>query len=99
MLYNKKVNVKTSLVANGISIPHYYYHNDPAIAGNCRVCLVKLKNSIKPVVSCDTNANAGLYINTVLHRCYIIKKGNTLTVFLKLGPNKNIDQNSFTQGS
>jgi NADH dehydrogenase (ubiquinone) Fe-S protein 1 len=78
MLYNKKVNDKTSLIAyliaNGISIPHYCYHNDLSIAGNCRVCLVELKNSMKPVVSCATNANASLSNNNLYHDSALIKK-------------------------
>ena len=60
-----KVSLIAYLLANGISTPHYYYHNDLSIAGNCRVCLVELKNSIKPVVSCTTNAKAVLYNNTM----------------------------------
>ena len=88
MLYNKKVNDKTSLIAyliaNGISIPHYCYHNDLSIAGNCRVCLVELKNSIKPVVSCATNANAALSNNNLYHDSALIKKarGNILEFLL-----------------
>lgn len=78
MLHNKKVNDKTSLIAyliaNGISIPHYCYHHDLSIAGNCRVCLVELKNSMKPVVSCATNANAALSNNNLYHDSALIKK-------------------------
>jgi NADH dehydrogenase (ubiquinone) Fe-S protein 1 len=78
MLYNKKVNDRTSLIAyliaNGISIPHYCYHNDLSIAGNCRVCLVELKNSMKPVVSCATNANSALSNNNLYHDSALIKK-------------------------
>ena len=55
---NSKVSLIAYLIANGISVPHYCYHNDLSIAGNCRVCLVELKNSMKPVVSCATNARA-----------------------------------------
>ncbi len=74
MKVKKKINSKVSLIvyllANGISTPHYCYHNDLSIAGNCRVCLVELKNSIKPVVSCATNAKAALYNNTMYHYFY-----------------------------
>jgi NADH dehydrogenase/NADH:ubiquinone oxidoreductase subunit G len=78
MLSNKKVNNKISLIAyliaRGISIPHYCYHNDLSIAGNCRVCLVELKNSMKPVVSCATNANSVLSNNNLYHDSALIKK-------------------------
>jgi len=36
----------------GIDIPHYCYHPNLSIAGNCRMCLVEVKNSPKPVISC-----------------------------------------------
>lgn len=79
MLHNKKINNKVSLIAyliaNGISIPHYCYHNDLSIAGNCRVCLVELKNSMKPIVSCATNARAALSNNSnMYHDSALIKK-------------------------
>ena len=35
-----------------INIPHYCYHPNLSIAGNCRMCLVEVKNSPKPVISC-----------------------------------------------
>jgi NADH dehydrogenase (ubiquinone) Fe-S protein 1 len=79
MLQNKKINNKVSLIAyliaNGISIPHYCYHSDLSIAGNCRVCLVELKNSMKPIVSCATNARAALSNNSnMYHDSALIKK-------------------------
>jgi len=36
----------------GIDIPHYCYHKNLSVAGNCRMCLIELKNSPKPVISC-----------------------------------------------
>lgn len=78
MLNKRKINDKISLIsyliANGISIPHYCYHNNLSIAGNCRVCLVELKNSIKPIVSCATNAKMALYNNNVYYDSALIKK-------------------------
>ena len=78
MIHRKKIGNKTSLIsyliANGISVPHYCYHNDLSIAGNCRVCLVELKNSIKPVVSCATNAKTALSSNGVYHDSALIRK-------------------------
>lgn len=35
-----------------LNIPHYCYHPKLSIAGNCRMCLVEVKNSPKPVISC-----------------------------------------------
>ena len=71
---NNKISLIAYLITNGISIPHYCYHNDLSIAGNCRVCLVELKNSIKPVVSCATNAQAALHNNYVYHDSVLVKK-------------------------
>ena len=36
----------------GILIPHYCYHQNLSVSGNCRMCLIELKNSPKPLVSC-----------------------------------------------
>ncbi len=36
----------------GIEIPHFCYHERLAIAGNCRMCLVEVERSPKPVASC-----------------------------------------------
>jgi len=36
----------------GFEVPHFCYHERLAIAGNCRMCLVELKGSPKPVASC-----------------------------------------------
>jgi NADH dehydrogenase (ubiquinone) Fe-S protein 1 len=71
---NNKVSLISYLIANGVAVPHYCYHNDLSIAGNCRVCLVEIKNAIKPVVSCATNAKATLYNNKVYHDSVLVKK-------------------------
>lgn len=36
----------------GIEIPHFCYHERLLIAGNCRMCLVEVEKSPKPVASC-----------------------------------------------
>jgi len=70
---NNKISLIAYLIANGIAIPHYCYHNKLSIAGNCRVCLVELKGSIKPIVSCATNINS-IYSNKIYHDSVLIKK-------------------------
>ena len=62
------------LIAFGVVIPHYCYHNDLSIVGNCRVCLVELKNSVKPVVSCTADAKALLHNNTIYYDSVLVKK-------------------------
>jgi NADH-quinone oxidoreductase subunit G len=36
----------------GIEVPHFCYHERLDIAGNCRMCLVEVEKSPKPVASC-----------------------------------------------
>ncbi|HEY1797905.1 MAG TPA: NADH-quinone oxidoreductase subunit NuoG [Stellaceae bacterium] len=38
--------------AAGIEIPHFCFHERLMIAGNCRMCLVEVERSPKPVASC-----------------------------------------------
>ncbi|HWY66337.1 MAG TPA: 2Fe-2S iron-sulfur cluster-binding protein, partial [Rhizomicrobium sp.] len=38
--------------AAGAEIPLFCFHDRLSIAGNCRMCLVELKGSPKPVASC-----------------------------------------------
>ena len=62
------------LIGSGISVPHYCYHANLSIAGNCRVCLVELENANKPVVSCAVNAKASIMNNEVFCDSTLIKK-------------------------
>ncbi|HLH86852.1 MAG TPA: NADH-quinone oxidoreductase subunit NuoG, partial [Xanthobacteraceae bacterium] len=41
--------------AAGAEIPRFCFHERLSIAGNCRMCLVELKGSPKPVASCAWN--------------------------------------------
>src|ERR1700751_2488065 len=36
----------------GVEVPHFCYHERLLIAGNCRMCLVEVEKSPKPVASC-----------------------------------------------
>lgn len=48
----KDKNIIEYLENLSIKIPHFCYHKHLSIAGNCRLCLVELKNSPKPLISC-----------------------------------------------
>ena len=65
---NNKWKLNTPLIEYcetlGIIIPHYCYHKNLSISGNCRMCLIELKKSPKPVVSCAMNAKSTLAANT-----------------------------------
>ena len=69
-----KLSLISYLIACGVSIPHYCYHNDLSIAGNCRVCLIELKNANKPIVSCAINAKTTLYNNEIYYDSVMVKK-------------------------
>jgi len=71
---DNKLSLIAYLINKGITIPHYCYHNDLSIAGNCRVCLVELKNSPKPVVSCAITAKSCLLNNSVYYDSVLLKK-------------------------
>ncbi|TCD65303.1 NADH dehydrogenase (ubiquinone) 78K chain precursor, 5-prime end [Steccherinum ochraceum] len=54
--------------AAGATIPRFCYHDRLAIAGNCRMCLVEVERSPKPVASCAMPAMPGskVWTNTPL---------------------------------
>jgi len=54
--------------AAGSAIPRFCYHDRLAIAGNCRMCLVEVERSPKPVASCAMPAMPGskVFTNTPL---------------------------------
>jgi NADH-quinone oxidoreductase chain G len=58
----------------GINVPHYCYHKHLSIAGNCRMCLVELINSPKPIVSCSISAKSCLNNNSIYTHSPLVKK-------------------------
>jgi NADH-quinone oxidoreductase subunit G len=48
----------------GIEIPLFCYHERLTIAGNCRMCLVEMERSPKPIASCAMPAMEGMVIHT-----------------------------------
>ena len=48
----------------GVEIPRFCYHERLSIAGNCRMCLVEMEKSPKPVASCAMPAIDGMNIKT-----------------------------------
>jgi NADH-quinone oxidoreductase subunit G len=48
----------------GIDIPHYCYHPDLPIDGNCRMCLVEVEKMPKLPPSCATVATEGMVVRT-----------------------------------
>ena len=48
----------------GAEIPRFCYHEKLSIAGNCRMCLVEIEKSKKPVASCAMPVADGMNIKT-----------------------------------
>lgn len=58
----------------GINIPHYCYHKNLSISGNCRMCLIELKGSPKPIVSCAMSAKSCLNNGEIYTNSPLVKK-------------------------
>jgi len=50
--------------AVGVEVPRFCYHERLSIAGNCRMCLVEMEKSPKPIASCAMPAGDGMVIKT-----------------------------------
>jgi NADH dehydrogenase/NADH:ubiquinone oxidoreductase subunit G len=48
----------------GFEIPRFCYHKRLSVAGNCRMCLVEVEKSPKPVVACAMPVMSGMVIFT-----------------------------------
>ena len=59
----------------GVEIPRFCYHEKLSIAGNCRMCLVELEKSPKPVASCAMPAADGMVIRTNTSKIEKSRKG------------------------
>ena len=86
MKFNQKSknSLITYLIAHGASIPHYCYHKNLSIAGNCWVCLIEIKNSVKPLVSCATAANMAVTTKIFYDSVLIKKARENILEFLLL---------------
>ncbi len=59
----------------GVEIPRFCYHEKLSIAGNCRMCLVELEKSPKPIASCAMPAADGMVIKTNTKKIEKSRKG------------------------
>jgi len=48
----------------GVEIPRFCYHERLSVAGNCRMCLVEMEKSPKPIASCAMPVGEGMVIRT-----------------------------------
>ncbi len=59
----------------GAEIPRFCYHEKLSIAGNCRMCLVEMEKSPKPIASCAMPAAEGMVIKTNTEKVEKARKG------------------------
>ncbi len=59
----------------GVEIPRFCYHDRLSIAGNCRMCLVDVEKSPKPVASCAMPAGDGMVVHTKSDKAFMSRAG------------------------
>lgn len=78
---NKRVEVEpgtTILEAAakvGVEIPRFCYHERLSVAGNCRMCLVEVEKSVKPVASCAMPVMNGMRVHTISEKARKAREG------------------------
>lgn len=78
---NKRVEVEpgtTILEAAakvGVEIPRFCYHERLSVAGNCRMCLVEVEKSVKPVASCAMPVMNGMRVHTQSEKARKAREG------------------------
>ena len=80
--FDKDYTIIQACEIAGIEIPRFCYHERLSIAGNCRMCLVEVKNSVKPVASCamPVMPDMEIFTNTKL-----VKRNQQIATWLFLG--------------
>ena len=62
--FEKGMTVLQACELADVEIPRFCYHEKLSIAGNCRMCLVEMEKSPKPIASCAMPAAEGMNIKT-----------------------------------
>ncbi len=62
--FDKGMTVLQACELADVEIPRFCYHEKLSIAGNCRMCLVEMEKSAKPIASCAMPAAEGMNIKT-----------------------------------
>ena len=62
--FEKGMTVLQACELADVEIPRFCYHEKLSIAGNCRMCLVEMEKSLKPIASCAMPAAEGMNIKT-----------------------------------
>ena len=61
---NKNTTIIQACLKYNLDIPRFCFHEKLKIAGNCRMCLVEVVKSPKPVASCAMQVTSGMTIKT-----------------------------------
>ncbi|KQW00398.1 NADH-quinone oxidoreductase subunit NuoG [Rhizobacter sp. Root1221] len=59
----------------GTYIPHFCYHKKLSIAANCRMCLVDVEKSPKPMPACATPVTQGMIVRTKSEKALKAQQG------------------------
>ena len=62
--FEKGMTVLQACELANVEIPRFCYHEKLSIAGNCRMCLVEMEKSPKPIASCAMPVTNGMNIKT-----------------------------------
>ena len=60
----KGTNVIEAARSIGIEIPHYCYHPNLSVPGNCRMCQVKIEGAPKLMIGCHAQVQEGMIVKT-----------------------------------
>lgn len=61
---DKNANLLEALKSHGHDIPHFCYHSQLGVDGNCRMCLIEIKGKKRPQIACDTPVADGMEVCT-----------------------------------
>src|SRR6202161_66625 len=59
----------------GIEVPRFCYHDRLSVPANCRMCLVEIEKTPKPVASCAMPCSDGMAVHTDSTMVHKARKG------------------------
>jgi NADH-quinone oxidoreductase subunit G len=59
----------------GVEVPRFCYHDKLSVPANCRMCLVEIEKTPKPVASCAMPCNDGMVVHTDTPMVHKARKG------------------------
>ena len=71
----KGMNLIEAAKTVGIAIPHFCYHPNLSIAGNCRICLVDIEKMPKNQIACSTRVAPGMVVRTRSEKAVKARQG------------------------